>query len=98
MAKKKNDRLPWTILGRNIGTASGWDHADAFVMQLYDFEPADDVDLPSGTLCIDFEKGIAETFDDEGKTLISKDIVLALFDVLAVPSLEADRATEQEGK
>lgn len=83
MARKKNERLPWTVLGREIGTASGWDQADTFVMQLYDFEPAASVDLPPGTLCINFETGLAETYDEDGKVLISKDIVLALFDVHA---------------
>lgn len=83
MTRKKDQRLPWTVLGREIGTATGWDQADTFVMQLYDFKPADNVDLPSGTLCINFESGVAETYDDNGKVLISKDIVLALFDVHA---------------
>lgn len=83
MTKKKDARLPWTVLGREIGTATGWDQADTFVMQLYDFQPAENVDLPAGTLCINFESGVAETYDDDGKVLISKDIVLALFNVRA---------------
>ena len=68
----------WKILGRTIGTASGWDQSDTFVMMLYDFKPSAGIDLPSGTLCINFESGIAETYDDEGQTLIARDIVATL--------------------
>jgi len=70
--------MEWEILGRIIGTATAWDQADTFVMQLYDFEPAVDINLPSGCLCIDFESGIAEIYDDEGKPLITCDLVAAI--------------------
>jgi hypothetical protein len=80
MSKEK--RVDWTVLGRVIGTATGWDQVDTFVMMLYDFEPAVDVDLPTGDINIDFENGVVETFDDAGKVTSSKDIVLALFDVM----------------
>jgi hypothetical protein len=76
MAKER--RLPWTLLGRLIGTASGWDQADTFVMQLYDFEPAKGVDLPSGTISVNFESGLVETWDEEGKPITSRDVVEAL--------------------
>jgi hypothetical protein len=68
----------WTVLGRVIGKASGWDQADTFSMMLYDFSPAPGVDLPSGTLNIDFERGVVETFDEAGQTVVSHDIVSAL--------------------
>lgn len=79
MAKaKKPKQIEWTVLGRSIGTASGWDQADTFSMMLYDFEPTQGVDLPAGTLCIDFESGLAETYDDAGNVVTSQDLVLAI--------------------
>lgn len=33
MSKK---RIEWTVLGRKVGTATGWDQADTFCMSLYD--------------------------------------------------------------
>lgn len=72
------ERLPWNLLGREIGTATGWDQADTFIVQLYDFVPASGVDLPEGTLTIDFESGDAMTHDDEGNVTASKDLVSAL--------------------
>ena len=76
MAKTK--RLPWTLLGRDIGTATGWDQADTFVMQLYDFKPAHGIDLPSGTISVNFETGLVESYDEEGRTIEAKDIVAAV--------------------
>ena len=75
----KLERSEWIILGRVVGTATGWDQADTFVMQLYDFEPADGVGLPSNScISFDFEHGKAETFDDAGKLDVSLDIITAL--------------------
>lgn len=79
---REDKRVDWTVLGRVIGTATGWDQADTFVMMLYEFEPADDVDLLAGDINIDFEKGVVEAFDDEGNVTSTKDIVLALFNVM----------------
>jgi hypothetical protein len=76
MAKTK--ALPWTILGREIGTATGWDQADTFIMQLYDFMPAAGVDLPSGTISINFETGMVESWDDNGQIIKARDIVTAV--------------------
>lgn len=73
------ERTEWTILGRKIGTATGWDQADTLIMQVYDFEPSEGVDLPtSDCIMFDFEHGTAETYDDAGNTLVSKDLVAAL--------------------
>jgi hypothetical protein len=81
-------RSEWVILGRVIGTATGWEYvplgpfqANTFVMQLYDFEPADGVRLPAdGCITFDFEKGLAETFDDAGRLKQSFDIISSLHD------------------
>jgi hypothetical protein len=62
-----------------IGTATGWDQADTFVIQLYDFVPAENTDLPwTDCLSIDFESGKAETYDDEGKPLLSRDLLSSI--------------------
>lgn len=72
-------RIEWTVLGRVIGTATGWDQADTFVIGLYDFEPAENVKLPeTDCLWIDFESGTAQTFDEGGNVETSHDIVAAL--------------------
>jgi hypothetical protein len=68
----------WTVLGRKIGKASGWDENGNCGMMLYDFEPAIGVNLPSGTLAMDFESGWAETYDDDGKVTASCDLAAAL--------------------
>lgn len=74
----KDKRTDWTVLGRKIGTATGWDEPDTFVMVIYDFEPADGIDLPSGDVNFNFETGTAETYDDDGEVTMSMDLVEVL--------------------
>lgn len=51
------------ILGRNIGTSTGWDLADTDSFQFYGFEPLDGVTIPAtDCLFVDFGKGIYETY------------------------------------
>ena len=76
MAKVRT--LPWTILGRKIGTMTGWDEIGMFIVQLYDFIPTAGIDLPSGTVSVDLESGLVEAYDDAGNIVESKDIVAAL--------------------
>jgi hypothetical protein len=74
-----SERQEWIILGRVIGTATGWDQGDTFVIQIYDFEPAPGVNLPADEcISFDFEKGLAQTYDDAGQTKESFDIISAL--------------------
>jgi hypothetical protein len=61
----KKDRAEWAILGRVIGTASGWNQGDTFALNLYDFEPAPDVPLPKGTPFICFESGKVEYWSEQ---------------------------------
>lgn len=35
----KDDKIDVKIMGIKIGTCTGWDQADDFVIQWYDFEP-----------------------------------------------------------
>jgi hypothetical protein len=67
-----------TVLGRRIGTSSGWEQADDWLMILIDYEPAPGISLPIGDLCIDFQKGQFSTFDDAGRLNFVADIVTIL--------------------
>ena len=81
MVSKRNmsKQIEWTVLGRIIGTATGWDQADTFVMNLYGFVPAPDVPLDSSEcVFIDFEHGKIEAYDDFGQAIWSKDLIEAL--------------------
>lgn len=83
MAKEK--RTDWTVLGRKVGTSTGWDQVDTFVMMLYDFEPVSGIDLPDGCVNFDFENGTAESFDDDGKPTKSVDLVAAITGLPILP-------------
>jgi len=75
----KTERLSWIVCGRQIGSASGWDQADTFVIQLYDFEPGEGYVGPSGDcVAIDFENVTIETFDNAGERVISVDLIDAI--------------------
>jgi hypothetical protein len=72
--------LEWTICGRVVGTASGWDHVDTFVIQLYDFQPGPEFmgDLKGTFTAFDFEHGLIETYSDDGTVLQSVDLIDAI--------------------
>lgn len=75
----EEQQIEWTVLGRVIGTATGWDQADSFVISVYDFQPVAGVNLPkTDCLTVDFEKGTAETYDEKGEVTSSTDLVTAL--------------------
>jgi len=51
------------ILGRTIGTYSGWDRSNTFEIQVYDFKPIPGVDLPEQeSITFDLETGLATWF------------------------------------
>ena len=76
---KPVENIPWTILGRECGTATGWDQQDAFEVTLYDFMPYEKFGkLPRGDITIDFINGSARTYDNEGNIVTSTDLVSAL--------------------
>jgi len=82
MSQDTHERSDCIILGRTIGTATGWDgDEENIVILLYEFQPAPGIDLPAGDVTIDFDAGLAETHDDHGEVLISKDIVTVLANV-----------------
>jgi hypothetical protein len=71
----------WTVCGRVIGRATGWDHPDTFSMALYGFQPADDYKGPSDdTVVVHFERGLIESYDDEGNVTQSVDLIEAIKD------------------
>jgi hypothetical protein len=70
------ERTEYTVLGRVIGTATGWD-GDGFDMVLHDFIPSIS-GLPSGSISVAFEAGTISSYDEDGKMLESVDIVTAL--------------------
>ena len=61
------ERIDVVILGRMIGTATGWDQSDDFSMIFYDFEPKDDVEIPTASsINIDFVSGKVEAYHETG--------------------------------
>jgi hypothetical protein len=71
-----DERTEFTVLGRLIGTATDWDSDNGWSLMLYDFTPADGVDLPSGSISIDFEEGAIDGFESDGVTATTtRDII-----------------------
>ena len=69
-------RMDVVVLGRYLGTASGWDQMTDWIVGFYDFEPGTGVDLPSGFMQIDLENtGNIEFVDDEGNVTQTFDAV-----------------------
>lgn len=68
-------RVEFTVLGRVIGTATGWDELGGSDIILYDFLPSVETELPAGDLCVLFEKGIFEMHDDAGNLTFTSDII-----------------------
>ena len=65
------EREEYTILGRLLGTATGWDQADDWAITLYDFEPAEGVMLPKcRTLFIAYDTGSLIPQDIDGDPIV----------------------------
>ena len=73
-----SERLEWEIMGRVVGTATGWDQQDTWIMMLYAFEPAEGIALPSGDVSFDFERGLCILYNDEGEILETADLITAI--------------------
>jgi hypothetical protein len=79
-------RTPFTVLGRVIGTALGWDQVDTFAMQLTEFQPMRGVALPAADFInFDFESGKAEIYNDAGEVTAAFDLVTVLANVPPAP-------------
>lgn len=72
------DALDWVIMGRAVGTASGWDQVDNWQMLLFDFVPAAGVQLPRGDVNFNFEDGLATLYSNSGTIIETVDIVDAI--------------------
>jgi hypothetical protein len=69
-----DERVPWIVLGREIGTGTGWDgELDSFT--IYNFKPEHEVKLPEGDLHIDFIKGLFLQYTDDGEETFQADMI-----------------------
>ncbi len=76
MAAKKDEPLEWIVMGRVIGTATGWDQSSDWDMQLYNFVPATTCPtLIAGDPCIMFEQGRICYYDDQGQETLTLDLI-----------------------
>ena len=66
------ERLDWEVMGRLVGTATGWDQQDTWVMMLYDFVPVEGIPFPTGDVTFDFERGTVTLYNDDG---VATDVV-----------------------
>jgi len=72
-------RTEFQFLGVIIGTYTGWDDIGIEGMQLYDFAPADGIDIPAcSILTIDYASGIACSVDENGDTHNDRDMLTVL--------------------
>lgn len=89
------ERYPVTLLGRLVGSATGWDQIDTFQVSLYDFIPAEGINLPKTEfLTIDYESGKASTFNEAGERVFEADLISVLQDT--VRTIPAYKDTENE--
>lgn len=75
-------RIDWSVCGRPIGTATGWDQGDTFSMIVYDFignQAWKRQRLPEGDITLDFEAGTITTYKDDGAVWRKVDLVQALY-------------------
>jgi hypothetical protein len=73
------EKFPFTICGRVVGKATGWDHSDTFALMLYEFEPAPGYLGPVGE-CVnfDFTRGVIEVLEDDGTVSGTTDLIAVL--------------------
>lgn len=81
MKKKVPDRSPFMVLGRDIGTGTGWDVIEFSQIVIYDFEPGPNVNIPKGDLSVEFDNGCFHQYDDFGVPSWSADMVTMLKDL-----------------
>lgn len=69
---------PCIVCGRLLGTFDGWDQVSDSGIVFYNFKPTDKCSLPFGDLCVDFDKGLIEYFNEFGKLIASFDLIDAI--------------------
>jgi hypothetical protein len=79
-----SERVDVVVLGRKIGTETGWDVLDETMYVFYDFKPVEDLKhrFPEniGDLIVDYGSGMFKVCDNEGKVIWSRDMIEALKD------------------
>ena len=73
-----DSRMEVTVVGINIGTASGWDQVTDNGIQFYDFIPNSIFGLLNADIYIDTETGVWEQYNEEGTEVINKGIFIDL--------------------
>lgn len=73
MAHEK--RYQAVVLGRVIGTASGWDGLDFNAILFFDFHPAPGIAIPPGMISVMYDSGKVEIADDDGNITFSADLI-----------------------
>jgi len=70
-------QLDVKLLGRDIGTASGWDEWSDNGMIYYDLVPTGEYAnlLTPGDWAVDFTEGTIGNYNDEGERLIEFDLI-----------------------
>lgn len=76
-----NKRTDLTILGRKIGTSTGWDGDPGEHIWFYDFIPDANVHLPAGDLYFDEHRGVLYISDDKGNPIQAWDVLSVLANV-----------------
>jgi len=72
-------RITVSVLGRTIGTATGWDGDPSGWTCYYDFEPKSGIDLPIGDLYLNDNNGtIGLSNEETGEPLNAQDVVTVL--------------------
>lgn len=75
------DRDEWKILGRNLGTATGWDQTNMISLVAYDFIPHCGIPLDAGVVTFDLERGYATYYGDDGNEIKTIDLITALANI-----------------
>lgn len=64
------------VLGRRLGTSSGWDQVDDWAFTFSDFKPTAGVDVPDcKCLFVALDSGFIAAENEEGATLATGDLV-----------------------
>lgn len=86
MSDNEDERVKFTVLGRIIGTGTGFDYTDEGDFVIHDFEPIPELSkLPKNcSLDVRYTKGLFEQYDDEGERIEAWDMVDLLHPIARV--------------
>jgi hypothetical protein len=98
LSAETNKRCPWRLLGRVVGTATGWDQVDHDEIALYDFEPCPFLVpwLPKGDVSFNWTEGLAKYYDpDTGDVKQRVDLIPILAQMQWVEETDAEQPEDQ---